>query len=187
MLLFFFFQAEDGIRDYKVTGVQTCALPIFGVNDPEVPRGGGDSGLTTGVHVVHAREFRRGSHCNPEVDAPELADRSEELPILRLLRVMRRSRAEEFVACAVSARATVIHWGIPLLESDEEDQVHLLRCVGVAVEDGVLQFRPPRPKPFREAMKGFFVLDDRRLNEGLGSLEEELPSALRCGHCTHGA
>src|SRR3989454_1043432 len=28
-LIFFFFQAEDGIRDYKVTGVQTCALPIF--------------------------------------------------------------------------------------------------------------------------------------------------------------
>src|SRR5256885_3477440 len=25
----FFFQAEDGIRDYKVTGVQTCALPIY--------------------------------------------------------------------------------------------------------------------------------------------------------------
>ena len=25
----FFFQAEDGIRDYDVTGVQTCALPIF--------------------------------------------------------------------------------------------------------------------------------------------------------------
>src|ERR1039457_7458839 len=25
---FFFFQAEDGKRDYKVTGVQTCALPI---------------------------------------------------------------------------------------------------------------------------------------------------------------
>src|SRR5215207_10372025 len=27
---FFFFQAEDGIRDPLVTGVQTCALPIFG-------------------------------------------------------------------------------------------------------------------------------------------------------------
>src|SRR5205807_3065176 len=25
----FFFQAEDGIRDYTVTGVQTCALPIY--------------------------------------------------------------------------------------------------------------------------------------------------------------
>src|SRR5256885_4953446 len=29
LCVFFFFQAEDGIRDYKVTGVQTCALPIF--------------------------------------------------------------------------------------------------------------------------------------------------------------
>src|SRR2546426_3606012 len=28
-IVFFFFQAEDGIRDYKVTGVQTCALPIY--------------------------------------------------------------------------------------------------------------------------------------------------------------
>src|SRR5690606_40507193 len=26
---YFFFQAEDGIRDFHVTGVQTCALPIF--------------------------------------------------------------------------------------------------------------------------------------------------------------
>src|SRR5262249_58366972 len=26
----FFFQAEDGIRDWSVTGVQTCALPIYG-------------------------------------------------------------------------------------------------------------------------------------------------------------
>src|SRR2546430_12039137 len=28
-LFFFFFQAEDGIRDLTVTGVQTCALPIY--------------------------------------------------------------------------------------------------------------------------------------------------------------
>src|SRR5690348_18383199 len=32
-MLFFFFQAEDGIRDGRVTGVQTCALPI------SVPKG----------------------------------------------------------------------------------------------------------------------------------------------------
>src|SRR3712207_549476 len=30
MRCFFFFQAEDGIRDIGVTGVQTCALPIYG-------------------------------------------------------------------------------------------------------------------------------------------------------------
>src|SRR5690606_5793636 len=32
-ILFFFFQAEDGIRDFHVTGVQTCALPIFDADD----------------------------------------------------------------------------------------------------------------------------------------------------------
>src|SRR5476649_2981423 len=31
---FFFFQAEDGIRDHCVTGVQTCALPISHATNP---------------------------------------------------------------------------------------------------------------------------------------------------------
>src|SRR2546429_4560211 len=37
---FFFFQAEDGIRDVAVTGVQTCALPISGLErwHPGLPR-----------------------------------------------------------------------------------------------------------------------------------------------------
>src|SRR3989449_3280748 len=35
MYFFFFFQAEDGIRDVAVTGVQTCALPIFPGQDLE--------------------------------------------------------------------------------------------------------------------------------------------------------
>src|SRR2546427_8918950 len=33
-MFFFFFQAEDGIRDLTVTGVQTCALPIYLHRDP---------------------------------------------------------------------------------------------------------------------------------------------------------
>src|SRR6478736_456768 len=47
-LFFFFFQAEDGIRDLTVTGVQTCALPISvpavvarGRASPFVPAGAG--------------------------------------------------------------------------------------------------------------------------------------------------
>src|SRR5256885_8911366 len=45
---FFFFQAEDGIRDYKVTGVQTCALPIcLSVNDT-------GEGFTLIAHVIDA-------------------------------------------------------------------------------------------------------------------------------------
>src|SRR2546426_7508277 len=40
VIFFFFFQAEDGIRDYKVTGVQTCALPISASEDrPDLPAG----------------------------------------------------------------------------------------------------------------------------------------------------
>src|SRR5438067_6401017 len=40
----FFFQAEDGIRDRNVTGVQTCALPIWTVlhdHEQHRPRSGG--------------------------------------------------------------------------------------------------------------------------------------------------
>src|SRR5690606_40661571 len=37
LFLFFFFQAEDGIRDFHVTGVQTCALPIFGPAGQAMP------------------------------------------------------------------------------------------------------------------------------------------------------
>src|SRR5260370_32477279 len=39
-LYFFFFQAEDGIRDSSVTGVQTCALPILpvAIEATELPR-----------------------------------------------------------------------------------------------------------------------------------------------------
>src|SRR2546429_4668969 len=37
-VVFFFFQAEDGIRDVAVTGVQTCALPISGLKPHEIGR-----------------------------------------------------------------------------------------------------------------------------------------------------
>src|SRR5436190_3967430 len=53
--VFFFFQAEDGIRDHCVTGVQTCALPISqGVDDraaegkETAEQGAGDQGLMFG-------------------------------------------------------------------------------------------------------------------------------------------
>src|SRR5262249_59834987 len=44
-LSFFFFQAEDGIRDWSVTGVQTCALPISQRAAP------GDIALLTGAFL----------------------------------------------------------------------------------------------------------------------------------------
>src|SRR5216684_7605432 len=48
ILFFFFFQAEDGIRDVAVTGVQTCALPISLAREarPLMQKRGGGSMLT---------------------------------------------------------------------------------------------------------------------------------------------
>src|SRR3972149_9744550 len=51
MLFFFFFQAEDGIRDLTVTGVQTCALPIFTLEEFERS--------LAGIHTGTADNTRR--------------------------------------------------------------------------------------------------------------------------------
>src|SRR5690606_39407201 len=57
--LSFFFQAEDGIRDFHVTGVQTCALPIYVIavfDAYRVQRKSEDVLDYGGVHVVFTRE-----------------------------------------------------------------------------------------------------------------------------------
>src|SRR5258707_13644411 len=50
-LFFFFFQAEDGIRDIGVTGVQTCALPIL-INQSLYPKLGFDPNAFAPVIVM---------------------------------------------------------------------------------------------------------------------------------------
>src|SRR6266566_7601384 len=56
---FFFFQAEDGIRDYKVTGVQTCALPIFEVAGEQA----GGRGPNAAIYgVVPSSAYVAGLH-----------------------------------------------------------------------------------------------------------------------------
>src|SRR5690348_17849643 len=77
----FFFQAEDGIRDGRVTGVQTCALPISltrfgsvraaapgtsetsGVTVKEPPGGAADSGAAAASVRVRSEERRVGKEC----------------------------------------------------------------------------------------------------------------------------
>src|SRR5690606_39393772 len=69
---FFFFQAEDGIRDFHVTGVQTCALPIsmpssWGGRKDSPPRplpvGPGFFGAGPFVHIRVPNSFVRGRPC----------------------------------------------------------------------------------------------------------------------------
>src|SRR5476651_1028831 len=50
-VVFFFFQAEDGIRDIGVTGVQTCALPIWTPNPVLLVRLGCIGGLAASALI----------------------------------------------------------------------------------------------------------------------------------------
>src|SRR2546428_9259969 len=70
-LFFFFFQAEDGIRDLIVTGVQTCALPISKTTSvfPDRPR------VRVHVHgktlVVFVADVSRGVAARRDVRSEE--------------------------------------------------------------------------------------------------------------------
>src|SRR2546428_5018559 len=69
VMRFFFFQAEDGIRDLIVTGVQTCALPILALGAN--PGSGTLSGTTTVAAVA-------GVATLPGLSINKVGTRSEE-------------------------------------------------------------------------------------------------------------
>src|SRR4051794_41891019 len=82
--MFFFFQAEDGIRDGRVTGVQTCALPICGLGACALQRGGapahagpaGAAGPLAGPQRALAPGLRAGeigrASCRERVEISEV-------------------------------------------------------------------------------------------------------------------
>src|SRR3989441_6540523 len=104
--MFFFFQAEDGIRDKLVTGVQTCALPISFLDGIQQWAVVGYDGVTPIVRAhVAAAVRRRGPDRRPRT-ADEAA---RELAITRLAArsaPVRRAPAEadvEIVGLAADA------------------------------------------------------------------------------------
>src|SRR5690554_7008261 len=75
VFFFFFFQAEDGIRDADVTGVQTCALPIW----PLVPDGSGGPMNVLGIGSVNVD----GIYRNLPIIATEGVDVDDEFAAVR--------------------------------------------------------------------------------------------------------
>src|SRR5205823_9619844 len=69
ILFYFFFQAEDGIRDKLVTGVQTCALPICFIRT---------SWGTPQEVRIKLLCFHPEPHCTFEIDLRTQSGRSEE-------------------------------------------------------------------------------------------------------------
>src|SRR5690606_40917429 len=71
VLLYFFFQAEDGIRDFHVTGVQTCALPISRRPGCAIPTCGASCWRCTGrPRRGSATRWRPGRTSSPIPGAP---------------------------------------------------------------------------------------------------------------------
>src|SRR2546425_7482750 len=65
--VFFFFQAEDGIRDKLVTGVQTCALPIC---TSVTKRARPVLTCFLGAHPYHPQQSPRSRHCSSGCSCP---------------------------------------------------------------------------------------------------------------------
>src|SRR5690606_39298950 len=77
VFFFFFFQAEDGIRDFHVTGVQTCALPISGVDRIRDGLAVVDRYAIAEVEPAEV-EHVRGRRVIRDPERPDSFDRSEE-------------------------------------------------------------------------------------------------------------
>src|SRR5256884_2188813 len=93
--LVFFFQAEDGIRDVAVTGVQTCALPIL--SDEY-------SMISDDCSTIYIRQaIWRGKEQDPKTDA---AVRDVDVPkeLAALLSEFAGDRKEGFLFCSASGK-----------------------------------------------------------------------------------
>src|SRR5205085_8576713 len=79
IFFFFFFQAEDGIRDLTVTGVQTCALPIYSIPAPPSgwPENSARPPAAPGSSAAPPFSIRRGNR-HPVRPAHAAPRRSEE-------------------------------------------------------------------------------------------------------------
>src|SRR6266511_5952354 len=74
-IFFFFFQAEDGIRDFHVTGVQTCALPISG-----------GQGMNTGLQDAYNLAWKLALVVNGHAEAALLDSyEAERIPVAQRL------------------------------------------------------------------------------------------------------
>src|SRR6266478_6879520 len=155
---FFFFQAEDGIRDLTVTGVQTCALPISRAPRPPLGAGGGGE---------HGRLPRLGGR---------------ELHVRRLGQHGRR-HGDGLNGGSVMARKGLSHVGLSTLDMDRTRAFYegvlgfeAVRCDTMQVKEGgqirhvffdagdgqLLAFMEPRGVP---GVPGEY---DAGINRGLG-------------------
>src|SRR2546430_4203778 len=113
-MFFFFFQAEDGIRDLTVTGVQTCALPIsvseFIMLQGRSLRWRGRPLVQADGPVRYIAARRQGRELHVEVDAAAGC----EVDLLGADRIVLSGESPTTVAVAGARRAASVGRGAPL-------------------------------------------------------------------------
>src|SRR2546426_7308642 len=98
---FFFFQAEDGIRDYKVTGVQTCALPIS--RRRTSPGGGADSRRTRRAGRPAGRDDRRSDRKSTRLNSSHLVI---SYAVFCLKKKKKKESTHDWALCNIDVNAT---------------------------------------------------------------------------------
>src|SRR5690348_18364341 len=93
----FFFQAEDGIRDGRVTGVQTCALPISTLQALEIT-------LRNSLHLAISKHFRDVMWFDRQ---PSLLHQLELDKVAEIGRASCRERVEILVIAEVLDKKTI--------------------------------------------------------------------------------
>src|SRR5437879_10635251 len=146
--MFFFFQAEDGIRDTSVTGVQTCALPISGI----------PTGEREGIqrHRVRFARAIAAVRSNPAVEAPgyPLEDiREGEKTHVNLGKILELNRHWRQVLAALC------HVPQDIQGDDSGEQFRLVPGMGhdfsrAGDEDTSLFFYGAAPRAYIEAARG---------------------------------
>src|SRR5438094_3378796 len=133
-LYLFFFQAEDGIRDRTVTGVQTCALPIYLGRD-----------LTAKIVIRQQRQDRMGERVHADVDRGKACEARELLEAHGTLCRLDAELALESLELRLERRgpATLVCGQHPLTERPQRTVAgRLSPAVAVGEAAGVLELAP---------------------------------------------
>src|SRR5699024_11857052 len=97
-VVIFFFQAEDGIRDRNVTGVQTCALPIWFAIRPIIYASVLSAGVLLCAFSAHADERDQLKSIQADIAAKERAVRQKQQQRAKIGRASCREREQKRVA-----------------------------------------------------------------------------------------
>src|SRR5229473_3695526 len=168
LVFFFFFQAEDGIRDKLVTGVQTCALPIW------LPKGATPIDFAFMVHT------EVGQHCNGARVNGRIAPLHRPLRNGDTIEVLTSPQAKpsrDWLAHVQTGRARqkIRQW---IKQEEQERSVTLGREI-LAREVRRRRLDPPTPEQLAQAASKLSLAEAEQVEAAIGSGDVQLGQVMK--------